>query len=240
MIDKDKLVGEPMEAVVLAGGFGTRLRHIVSDVPKPMAPMDEKGTPFLQYVLSDLARQGVGRVVLSTGYKSDVIEGYFGASFLGMDVVYAREDEPLGTGGAVKVALQLCHTPEVFVLNGDTFFSVDLADLRTFHREHKADFTLAMKKMFDFDRYGTLDVQNSRIQAFQEKQPLQRGWINGGVYCMQQNLLDSVMKKQFSLETDFMEKQTQKLKIYGFPSDGYFIDIGIPEDYYRAQREMTK
>jgi D-glycero-alpha-D-manno-heptose 1-phosphate guanylyltransferase len=149
---KEKM--DSLEAVILAGGFGTRLQHIVSDVPKPMAPMDEAGTPFLQYVLADLARQGIRRVILSTGYKSEVIEQYFGGSFQEMELVYSREDTPLGTGGAVKQALTLCTAPDVFVLNGDTFFDVDLTAMRDFHRAQDADFTLAMKEMFNFDRYG--------------------------------------------------------------------------------------
>jgi len=226
------------EAVVLAGGFGTRLRHIVSEVPKPMAPMDEKGTPFLQYVLADLARQGIQRVILSTGYRSEVIERYFGGNCGGMELVYSREDTPLGTGGAVKRALALCSASDVFVLNGDTFFDVDLTAMQAFHRAQAADFTLAMKEMFNFDRYGALEVRNGRILAFHEKQPLHQGWINGGIYCLRRNLLSGVEKQRFSLETDFMEKQTGQLRICGFPSDGYFIDIGIPEDYYRAKKEM--
>ena len=238
MMAGTKAAALPMEAIVLAGGFGTRLRHIVSDVPKPMAPMDDVGTPFLCYVLGDLARQGIDRVILSTGYKSEVIEDYFGGSFQGMELVYSREDEPLGTGGAVKLALESCRSSEVFVLNGDTFFAVNLADLRAFHRDQGADFTLAMKEMFDFDRYGALEVSAGRIQAFHEKKPLHQGWINGGVYCLQRDLLSAVVRKRFSLETDFVEKKTKQLKICGFPSDGYFIDIGIPEDYYRAKREM--
>ena len=238
MMDGERAADFPMEAIVLAGGFGTRLRHIVSDVPKPMAPMDDAGTPFLHYVLEDLARQGAERVILSTGYKSGVIEDYFGGGFQGMELVYSREDEPLGTGGAVKLALESCRSPEVFVLNGDTFFAVDLAALRAFHRGQGADFTLAMKEMFHFDRYGALEVSEGRIRAFHEKRPLERGWINGGVYCLRRDLLTGAGKQRFSLETDFLEKQTKQLKICGFPSEGYFIDIGIPEDYYRAQREM--
>ena len=231
---------DSLEAVILAGGFGTRLQHIVSDVPKPMAPMDEAGTPFLKYVLADLARQGIRRVILSTGYKSEVIEQYFGGSFQGMELVYSREDTPLGTGGAVKQALTLCTAPDVFVLNGDTFFDVDLTAMRDFHRAQGADFTLAMKEMFNFDRYGALEVQDGRILAFHEKKPLRQGWINGGVYCLRRELLSGVKEQRFSLETDFMEKQMKQLKICGFPSDGYFIDIGIPEDYYRAQKEMKR
>ena len=138
---------DSLEAVILAGGFGTRLQHIVSDVPKPMAPMDEAGTPFLQYVLADLARQGIRRVILSTGYKSEVIEQYFGGCFQGMELVYSCEDTPLGTGGAVKQALTLCTASDVFVLNGDTFFDVDLTAMRDFHRAQDADFTRAKKEM---------------------------------------------------------------------------------------------
>ena len=213
-IIKEKM--DSLEAVILAGGFGTRLQHIVSDVPKPMAPMDEAGTPFLKYVLADLARQGIRRVILSTGYKSEVIEQYFGGSFQGMELVYSREDTPLGTGGAVKQALTLCTASDVFVLNGDTFFDVDLTAMCDFHHAQGADFTLAMKEMFNFDRYGALEVQDGRILAFQEKKPLRQGWINGGVYCLRRELLSGVKEQCFSLETDFMEKQTKQLKIWLF------------------------
>ena len=228
-----------MEAIVLAGGFGTRLRHIVPDVPKPMAPMDAAGTPFLQFLLDELLRQGVERVVLSTGYLDEVIVSYFGTSYRGMAIQYSHEDTPLFTGGAVKKALTCCAEPQVFVLNGDTFFGVDLPAMLQQHCAQRADFTIAVKEMRDFDRYGTVVFgEDRRIQAFCEKQPCACGWINGGVYCLRRDLLQDFPQEKFSLEKDFMEKYPEKLRLSAFLSDGYFIDIGIPEDYYRAQREM--
>lgn len=224
-----------LEAIVLAGGFGTRLRHIVSDVPKPMAPMDAQGTPFLSILLDQLQAQGCGHVVLSTGYMSEVIEQYFGFSYRGMQLTYSVEQTPLFTGGAVKLALTHCTAENVFVLNGDTYFDVALGKMLGQHQAQQADFTVAVKEMRDFERYGTVEISDGRITAFREKQPCKLGWINGGVYCMKRGLLDGVQAEKFSLEKDFMEPQVGKIQMMAFPSDGYFIDIGVPEDYRRAQ-----
>ena len=115
------------EAIVLAGGFGTRLAHIVSDVPKPMAPVC--GRPFLRFILDDLQKKGVERIILATGYKRECIEEFFGTHYRGMEIVYSPEDTPLGTGGAIKRALSLCREDWVAVLNGDTYFDVDFSTL---------------------------------------------------------------------------------------------------------------
>ena len=229
-----------MEAIVLAGGFGTRLKDVVYDVPKPMAPMDEQGTPFLACVLEDLFRQGIGRVVLSVGYMRDAVENYFGSRYRNMPLVYSYEEQPLGTGGAVKQALAYCENDDVFVLNGDTFFAVDLEKMQCFHREQCADVTLAVRAMQNFDRYGTLVFNGARICSFQEKQPMQSGWINGGIYCLRHDALQSITKKIFSLQKDFLESHVEQLRLCAFPSAGYFIDIGIPEDYYRARKDWTR
>ena len=225
------------EAIVLAGGFGTRLRQVISDVPKPMAPMDEKGTPFLAFVLDMLAEQGITHVVLSVGYLASVIQEYFGASYNGMRLSYVQEDSPLGTGGAVKKALKACQRDVVFVLNGDTYFDVDLAAMKKEHLRSKADFTLAAREMHDFDRYGALEIdKHGRILRFGEKKYCVDGFINGGVYCLQRNLLDDVQPEVFSLEKDFLEKEMEQVRVQAYPSAGYFIDIGIPEDYQKARR----
>lgn len=231
-------MGESLgEAIVLAGGFGTRLRQVVSDVPKPMAPMDEKGTPFLAFVLDMLAEQGITHVVLSVGYLASVIQEYFGASYNGMRLSYLQEDSPLGTGGAVKKALKACQRDVVFVLNGDTYFDVDLAAMKKEHLRSKADFTLAAREMHDFDRYGALEIdKQGRILRFGEKKYCVDGFINGGVYCLQRNLLDDVQPEVFSLEKDFLEKEMEQVRVQAYPSTGYFIDIGIPEDYQKARR----
>ncbi|MDD6135471.1 MAG: nucleotidyltransferase family protein [Selenomonadaceae bacterium] len=227
-----------MEAIVLAGGFGTRLRHVVSDVPKPMAPMNDAGKPFLEVLLTQLAGQGVKHVVLSTGYMSEVIEQYFGKTFAGMKLEYSVEDTPLLTGGAVKMALERCTEPDIFVLNGDTYFAVDLSAMLAHHRARHADFTIAVKHMHDFERYGTVVYDESGIQAFHEKAPCHDGWINGGVYCLQRHVLEKVAATKFSLEKDFLEQKIDEIDLQAFPAEGYFIDIGVPEDYYQACRRF--
>lgn len=227
-----------MEAIILAGGFGTRLRHVVSDVPKPMAPMNDMGKPFLSVLLKKLAEEGMTHIVLSTGYMSEVIENYFGREYAGIRIDYSVEKMPLFTGGAVKLALSKCEEDTVFVLNGDTYFDIDLAAMGKFHSGQRADLTIAIKNMHDFDRYGTVEVQNNRITSFQEKKFCQDGWINGGVYCLNRLLLTDVPMQRFSLEKDFMEKKVTELKMMVFPSQGYFIDIGIPEDYAIAQKKF--
>lgn len=226
-----------MDAVVLAGGFGTRLQHIVSDVPKPMAPVC--GKPFLEYVLRCLKKNGIDRVILAVGYKEEVIRSYFGSSFSGMDILYSSEDTPLFTGGAIRKALRLAEEGPVFILNGDTYFDVDLQAMLAFHLEKKAALTIASKKMTFFDRYGTIESDNGRITAFLEKRPADEGDINGGIYLMDRHLLDGIGREAFSFEKDVMEEKVGEIPMYAFASDGYFIDIGIPEDYYRAGKELT-
>lgn len=226
----------PREAIVLAGGFGTRLRQVVSNVPKPMAPMNDKGTPFLAFVLDQLARQGIEMVILSVGYMAEVIQEYFGDSYAGMKLRYSVENEPLGTGGAVKRALALCSVENIFVLNGDTYFDIDLPAMAQKHRETGADFTLAAREMADFDRYGALEMTaDDRVIAFLEKKYCAHGYINGGIYCMKRAIFADVKKETFSLEKDFLEEKVDELHITACKSSGYFIDIGIPEDYRLAK-----
>ena len=235
-----------MEAIILAGGKGTRLRSVVSDVPKPMAPLDAKGTPFLAFLLAELQNQGVTRVILSVGYKAEIIEDYFGTAFTGsqglppLELIYAREEQPLGTGGGVKAALELCREPQVFLLNGDTFFDVNLTAMRQWHYALGADVTLAAKEMFDFDRYGTLELTGGRIVSFREKEPCERGLINGGVYLLARDLLQDFAQEKFSLEQDFLVPRVAdgSLLVAAYKSNGYFVDIGIPEDYFRAQHDL--
>lgn len=140
-----------MEAIILAGGFGTRLKNVVSNVPKPMAPMNDTGRPFLTVLLKKLKEEGVTHVVLSTGYMSDIIENYFGREYAGIRIDYSVEKVPLLTGGAVKMALSKCQDDIIFVMNGDTYFDVGLASMYEFHIQQRADFTVAVKKMHDFD-----------------------------------------------------------------------------------------
>lgn len=227
-----------MEAIVLAGGFGTRLKHIVSDVPKPMAPVC--GQPFLRYILDDLAKKGVGRVILAVGYKKECIEDHFGGGYAGMELVYSPEDTPLLTGGAIKRAMGLCREERVFIVNGDTFFDVDLPAMARAHAATGARLTIATKRMHDFDRYGAVETDASgRILAFREKCFRKEGDINGGVYLAEKADLLAVPEETFSFETAYMERRVGEGFMFAFPSAGYFIDIGIPEDYARAQEDFA-
>jgi D-glycero-alpha-D-manno-heptose 1-phosphate guanylyltransferase len=225
-------VEQSREAIILAGGFGTRLANVVPDVCKPMAPV--AGRPFLRYVLNQLDSAGFGHVVIADGYRREQIENYFMGTYRGLQIDYSSEDEPLLTGGAVKKALAACSNDRVFVLNGDTWFDVDFTAMEV-AAESDPVAVLGAKRMRDFDRYGTLDVASSGlIRAFREKAPCDEGLINGGVYLLRHDALDS-MPLKFSLETEFFEKIVDKECLNAVECAGSFIDIGVPEDYQRAQ-----
>ncbi len=225
-----------MEAIVLAGGYGTRLQHIVSDVPKPMAPVN--GRPFLEYILGYLRREGVRKVVFAVGYKKERIMDFFRNSWSNMELTYSCEEKPLFTGGAIKQALHQCYDEQVFVINGDTYFDVSLKQMRTDFYANQAHISIAVKEMRNFDRYGIVLIDEyQNIVGFDEKQPTKSGFINGGIYLIKRDVLDTY-PDIFSFEKDFLEKQFQMLKMRAFPSDGYFIDIGIPQDYYKAQDDF--
>ncbi|MBI3795065.1 MAG: nucleotidyltransferase family protein [Nitrospinae bacterium] len=229
-----------MEAIILAGGFGTRLKDVVKDVPKPMA--DVGGKPFLRHIFEWLLKSGVSRVILSVGYRSEVIVNYFGASFCGVEIAYSSEDEPLGTGGAVRRALALAKSGDVLVLNGDSFFDVDPKKLFAFHLEKKSMMTMALKPMLDFERYGSVEVEGGMIVGFREKALVKSGLINAGVYVVRKKLAELLeeYKTPFSLEADFLQKKCLELKVAAYVGNGYFIDIGVPEDYKRARAEFEK
>ncbi len=229
-----------MQSIVLAGGFGTRLQGVLKDLPKPMAPVG--GKPFLSYILDYLIQYGYTNVVLSTGYLHQKIENHYGNSYKSLAISYAVETEPLGTGGGIANALQYCHSDNVLVLNGDTMFRIDLAAFETFHRRHGGLFSMALRQMPDVSRYGSVQTDdNDRITLFAEKNATSgQGFINGGIYLINKQLLQKYPQPQkFSFEKELMEKIYQTEPIFGYKSDAYFIDIGIPDDYARAQREMV-
>jgi len=227
----------PLEAVILAGGFGTRLQSVVTDLPKPMAPIN--GKPFLEYLLNYCIRQGIQRVVISTGYKHESIENYFGTSYQSLSIAYAQEISPLGTGGGIQLALKKCKEKNVVILNGDSFFEVDLKTLEQNHLSVKSEFSIAAKKMFNFNRYGILQTKGSKIIAFDEKRQIDEGLINAGVYIIDREFFLSLnLPEKFSMEKDYMEKFFSTHEFNAFEFEGYFIDIGIPEDYEKAQRDF--
>jgi D-glycero-alpha-D-manno-heptose 1-phosphate guanylyltransferase len=228
------------EAIVLAGGFGTRLRSVLQDVPKPLAPIN--GKPFLHYILRYLQAHGLSKIVLSVGYLGEQVEKAFGDTYLGMQIVYAYEDQPLGTGGGIRLALESCETQDVLVLNGDTFFDIDLTAFYQFHQTMQADFTLALRQVPDASRYGTIALEGHTIHSFREKSTTDKGSgiINGGIYILNR---DKYMSKTttgnaFSIEQDVFTPFMDELHICGFISNAYFIDIGIPEDYAKAMVEI--
>lgn len=225
------------EAIVLAGGFGTRLQTVVKEVPKPMAPV--AGKPFLQYILDYLITHKVAHVVLAVGYLRETIIDYFGDNYQSLSITYAVEENPLGTGGGILNACNQIKGDNVFVINGDTFFDVDLVELSAFHESNNALLTVALKKMEKFDRYGTVETDNEgRIIGFLEKKYLDEGLINGGIYCLNKHIFHPELPAAFSFEKEILEKEIVNRKIYGLRSEGYFIDIGIPEDYARAQDDF--
>ena len=228
-----------MEAIILAGGFGTRLQKVVHDVPKPMAPVADR--PFLTYLLDQLVRQGCTHVILAVGYKKEVIQNFFGANYKGIPLSYSIEEKPLLTGGALKKALDLATEDAVLVLNGDTFFGVDFSKMMDFHYRTHSDATLAVKELHDFSRYGTVHFDDDyRITRFVEKKACQEGFINGGVYVLNRTLFGDIPQDKFMMEKDFLEKYVESKMFSAFPCDGYFIDIGIPEDYEKANKEFRK
>jgi len=226
--------------VILAGGFGTRLHTVVSDVPKPMAPVNDQ--PFLNYIFLYLKHFGITHVVLSTGYLSEKIADYYQNEYLGIKISYTKEEILLGTGGGIRLALEKCYTKDVLVLNGDSFFDVDLNVYYDQHTSFKSDCSLALRKVENAARYGTITLGDiSTIKEFKEKDNLEvSGLINGGVYILNRELFLQKTEaiKSFSIEKDFYEKRINELHMFGFEHQGYFIDIGIPEDYKKAQDDF--
>lgn len=226
------------EAVILAGGFGTRLSHVVSDVPKPMAPV--YGRPFLCYLLDRLVDAGIRRVVLATGYLHEVIETYFGATYRGTELIYSNEDTPLFTGGAIRQAAEKIQAEDFVVLNGDTLFDIDFRKLYDFHVLNHAHLSIALRHVSDTSRYGSVSCLNDRIVAFSEKTDSRgAGEINGGIYAIHRNWLTNLdLPTKFSFEKELMQPLAGDPHFYGLSFKDYFIDIGVPEDYFRAQQEF--
>ncbi len=223
-----------MQAIILAGGFGTRLRSVVSDVPKPMAPVC--GRPFLNYILDNLNAYHFTKVVLAVGFQKEVLMNHYKNRYKDIEIVYSVEEEPLGTGGCLQQAMQYIDDDFVFVLNGDTMFRIDYTQMAKLNR-----ISIACKEMVDFDRYGEVIFdENKRIQSFEEKKFVHKGFINGGIYYLPKNVFENyALEKKFSLEKDFFEVYMHELSIQAFLSDAYFLDIGIPEDYEQAQKDFS-
>lgn len=228
------------EAIILAGGLGTRLRSVVPELPKCMAPV--AGRPFIYYVINYYRKQGITKFIFCLGYKHELIEEYLQQSFSDLNIDVTIEQEPLGTGGAIYQGALKTTTADVIVLNGDTFFEVNVKELASFHVNISADCTLCLKEMRNTDRYGVVETdQEGRIVSFKEKDFYDRSVINGGVYALNtRSFLDEKFPEKFSFEKDYFEKYFREKKMYGLKQYGYFIDIGIPEDYTKAQVDFKR
>ena len=226
-----------MEAIILAGGLGTRLGPRVQGIPKSMASVG--GRPFLEILLGQLERCGCSRVVLSVGYLREVIQTHFGASYGRMQVVYAVEDTPLGTGGAIRKSLGMTTENAALVLNGDTFVDADYAAMIRNHCESDAVMTMAITQQPDIGRYGSVIVKGGRVTGFGEKGSCGPGWINAGAYVLNRKLSwPEELRESFSFERDYLEPQISLLRPIAFEVYGFFLDIGVPEDYDRARTEL--
>jgi len=224
-----------IDIIILAGGLGTRLASVVSEVPKPMAPV--AGKPFLDHLLCKLPMQNVNQIILAVGYKYEKIEEYYGHQYQNVPIIYSIEKEPLGTGGGIALALEKMTSEHGVILNGDTYFDVNYEELLEVHRDSNCHITLALKQIENPDRYGTVLLDKSKIVRFQEKVlGIKTGLINGGVYAISAAIKDLLPDAtKFSFEKEVLEMNVEKGFLAGYISKGLFIDIGIPADYERAQ-----
>lgn len=226
-----------MECIVLAGGFGTRLREVVPDLPKPMAPI--AGRPFLEILLSSLARKGFTQAVLSLGFMAEAISTHFGETYAGMRLAYEVELQPLGTGGAIRAALTRCESDHVFIFNGDTYVDLEVDALESLWQAGRHP-VIVVREVPDTARFGRVQMTDGRVSAFLEKGASGAGLINAGCYVLPRHGLDEFpLGQAFSIETEFFMKHLQNARFDGFITGGQFIDIGVPKDYLLAQTALA-
>jgi len=229
-----------MEAVVLAGGLGTRLHPRLPGIPKAMAPV--AGRPFLAWILDALTDAGLARVVLSVGHLGDKIRDAFGETYRTLELTYAVETSPLGTGGALRNGLALVGGSDepIWVLNGDSIVRLAFAEMWAAHQPRRSNpraITMASVKTPDAGRYGALEIKDGRVLRLGPKEG--GGLVNAGIYLLDRRVFDAWdLPAAFSLETDFLAPFADRLEIAAFATDGWFIDIGVPADYDRAQAEL--
>lgn len=227
------------EAIILAGGFGTRLRDVVTDVPKPLAPV--AGRPFLAWLLDRLAAQGMRRCILATGYMADVIEREIGSRWLGMEIVHSVETTPLGTGGAIRQAGHLLQGESAHVLNGDTWLAYSAVALEQATLDAGATIGLALAHVDDVGRYGSVETHEGIVTGFREKGGIADGWINAGCYFLSAAAIAALPDMEtFSFESEVLLPMAEAGKVAAWTDTRDFIDIGVPEDYLRAQTQFAR
>lgn len=224
-----------LSVAVLAGGLGTRLLPVVSDRPKALAEIH--GRPFLQYLLDQLSSAGCSRVVLCTGYLGEQIEQAFGKRYKNLQISYSRETRPLGTGGALRLALPHLLSDPVLVMNGDSFCATDLASLWAWHCNRGSQGTMLLAKVPNTERYGSVKISpDGAVTQFVEKKQAGSGSINAGVYLLSRQVIDSIPDDAaVSLEHDVFPALISH-GLCGYQGRGRFLDIGTPEDFAAAEQ----
>jgi D-glycero-alpha-D-manno-heptose 1-phosphate guanylyltransferase len=227
-------------AIILAGGLGTRLKSVLPDTPKCLAPINNK--PFLGLLINFLKKQGIYKFIFSLGYKSEAIINYIEDEFQDIDCYYSIEKEQLGTGGAIKLALSKVSNDEVLVINGDTFFNNDLQQFYKFHLKNKSKYTIALTQVENNNRFGSVVINNEyEVTSFFEKNQNSSVLINAGQYIINKvEFLNDNTETKFSIEKDFFQNNSIKKVVYGYEYISDFIDIGIPDDLIRAQTFFNK
>jgi len=226
------------EVLILAGGLGTRLRPLINDRPKPLAPIGDR--PFLAWLLDKYAQQKIQRVCLAVGYMADMIMETIGDTWQGMEICYSIEETPLGTGGATRQALDHLHGQTLHLCNGDTWLTYSPQKLETITQQQNAQIGIALAHVHDVSRYGAVSIKNELIGSFQEKGQTGAGYINGGAYFLSAKAIETLKtfpkNSFFSLEQDFLYPMTTNKQLAAFIQTSNFIDIGVPEDYLRAKQ----
>ena len=226
-----------MDAIILAGGKGTRLKDVISDVPKPLAPIN--GTSFLDLLIDQLnSFEEINNIILSVGYKKEKIINRYSDK---KNILFSKEDSPLGTGGAIKKAMTLVTSDTALVLNGDTFQNFNLKAILDSHVKKNATITIVYRKANNTNRYGNIMVDDyNRIVSFEEKKDSNSGFINSGIYLMAKKSFEDFKEESFSIENDFFPNILKTKKTYGFENSSIFIDIGTKNSYVQAQNILKK
>ena len=226
--------------IILCGGQGTRLRSVVGDSQKVMAAVGDE--PFLDLLIKYIRAQGGRRVILATGYKADDVEAHYDGRFKDMTIEFSREEEPLGTGGAIKRAWSKIQSENFFVLNGDSFCPIEFETMMDLHIAYQSAATVALAKVEDGQDYGSVMLDDAGcVTAFQEKVPTGNlTYVNTGIYCFRDDLKKELPStRKFSLERDFFPSIIGK-GFCGYVADKSFHDIGTPERYKEAVQQMRK
>lgn len=228
------------DVIILAGGLGKRLKSVTGGAQKVLAKINDR--PFLEILIDYIASQGGVRFILCIGHGSDEVEAYFKNKYRDREIIFSREESPLGTGGAIKQGAGHVTTEQFIAMNGDCFCVIDYKRLMAFHQKQKARATLAVTLMPDARDYGTIEIAPSgTIEAFKEKQPQAApAFINTGTYCFNREVFSLVeTPAKFSIEYDFFPHLAGR-GFYAFEVENRFIDIGTPERYSWAQEHLKK